>query len=254
MLLNNEIGIMKLNLNFAIQICFVFILLTTNLYGSWLDKAKDMVDETGIITSSDSLTESEINSGLKEALHKSTKLVVEQLGTVGGFNADPDIHIPLPNSMSRVQTALDTIGMSDTLDDLEMRLNRAAEIATPKASDLFFNAISDMSLDDARGILEGPDDAATRYFKKKMTPDFVKEFTPIVDESLSESGAIKAYDQAISEYKSIPLVPDVKTDLSTYVVEEAMDGIFHYLAVEETKIRNDPAARTTDLLKKVFSN
>ena len=238
----------------AIQLCIIYSFLVASLNASWLDKAKDLADESGLVSPTDNLTDTEITSGLKEALHTSTNLVVNQLGTTDGFNADPDIHIPLPNSMSKVQSALDTIGMSRMLDDLEIRLNRAAEIATPKAKDLFFNAISEMTLDDARDILEGSNDAATRYFQTKMTPDLVKEFTPIVDSSLSEAGAIKSYEDAMSEYKNIPLAPDVKADLSEYVVEKGMDGIFHYLALEEAKIRQDPAARTTDLLKKVFAN
>ena len=110
-----------------------------------------------------------------------------------------------------------------------------------------------MTLDDARNILGGPDDAATRYFQSKMTPDLVTEFTPIVNDSLAEVGAIQSYDDAVGQYKKMPLVPDVKADLSSYVVEKGMHGIFHYLAIEEAKIRTDPVARTTDLLKKVFA-
>jgi len=223
------------------------------LYAGWLDKAKDLLDESDISTSASNLTDSEITSGLKEALHIGSEIVVKQLGATDGFNADPNIHIPLPDELQTMQSALKGVGMSDVLDDLEIRLNRAAETATPKAKLLFYNAINDMSLDDARGILEGPDNAATQYFKSKMTPDLKKEFTPIVDESLAEVGAIESYDRAVSSYKNIPLVPDVKADLSSYVVEKGMDGIFYYLAQEEAKIRQDPAARTTEILKKVFA-
>lgn len=226
-----------------------------NLQAGWFDKAKDLLNESGITnsTTANSLTDGEISSGLKEALSVGSELVVNQLGVSDGFNADPNIHIPLPNSLQKVQSTLEKVGMSGMLDDLETRLNRAAEIATPKAKELFKNAISSMTLDDARNILAGENDAATRYFQSKMTPDLVTEFTPIVNESLSEAGAIKSYDNAIGQYKKLPLVPDVKADLSSYVVEKGMDGIFHYLAVEEAKIRTNPVARTTDLLKKVFA-
>jgi len=223
------------------------------LYAGWMDKAKDLLDESGISSSSSSLTDSEIISGLKEALHVSSGIVVNKLGASDGFNADPNIHIPLPDELQTMQSALKGVGMSGLLDDLETQLNRAAETATPKAKQLFYNAINEMSLDDARGILEGPDNAATQYFKSKMTPGLIKEFTPIVDESLADVGAIESYDRAISSYKNIPLVPDVKADLSSYVVEKGMDGIFYYLAQEEAKIRQDPAARTTEILKKVFA-
>lgn len=226
----------------------------TSLQAGWMDKAKDLLNESGVKSgAASSLTDGEVTSGLKEALRVGSELVVNQLGVNDGFNADPSIHIPLPNSLSKVQSTLDKVGMSSMLDDLETRLNRAAEIATPKAKELFMNAISAMTLDDARNILAGENDAATRYFQSKMTPDLVKEFTPIVNDSLSEAGAIKSYDNAIGQYKKIPLVPDAKADLSSYVVEKGMDGIFHYLAVEEAKIRTDPVARTTDLLKKVFA-
>lgn len=219
----------------------------------WFDKAKDLLKDSGVSSSASNLSNSEISSGLKEALHVGSELVVNQLGTTDGFNGDPSIHIPLPNSLKKVQSVLDKVGMSNMLDDLETRLNRAAEIATPKAKELFANAIQAMTLDDAKNILNGPSDAATRFFQSKMTPDLVKEFTPIVNESLAEAGAIKSYDNAIGEYKKLPLVPDAQADLSGYVVEKGMDGIFHYLAVQEAEIRTNPAARTTDLLKKVFA-
>ncbi|MFK7816630.1 MAG: DUF4197 domain-containing protein [Gammaproteobacteria bacterium] len=237
-------------------IIVIFIcLFANNLNAGWFDKAKDLLNESGVTssTSASSLTDGEITSGLKEALSVGSDLVVNQLGVSGGFNADPSIHIPLPSSLQKVQSTLDKVGMSGMLDDLETRLNTAAEIATPKAKELFKNAIAAMSLDDARNILAGENDAATRYFQSKMTPDLVKEFTPIVNESLSEAGAIKSYDNAIGQYKKLPLVPDAKADLSSYVVEKGMDGIFHYLAVEEAKIRTNPVARTTELLKKVFA-
>ena len=243
-----------MKLKIVLNIFLIFVLAGT-LQAGWLDKAKEFLEDSGVGSSSGagSLTDSEIASGLKEALRVGSDLVVNQLGTTDGFNADPNIHIPLPNSLQKVQSTLEKVGMSGMLDDLETRLNRAAEIATPKAKELFINAIQAMTLDDARNILAGENDAATRYFQSKMTPDLVKEFTPIVNDSLAEAGAIKSYDDAIGQYKKIPLVPDVKSDLSSYVVEKGMDGIFHYLAVEEAKIRTDPIARTTDLLKKVFA-
>ena len=244
---------MKLKFVIVTFLYLLFFAFTTSLHAGWFDKAKELLKDTDVTSSATNLTDSEITSGLKEALRISSDLVVDQLGAKDGFNADPNIHIPLPDSLGKVQSTLDKVGMSGLLDDLETRLNRAAEIATPKAKELFLDSISAMTLDDARNILNGPNDAATRYFQSKMTPDLVKEFTPIVDESLSEAGAIKSYDNAVGEYKKIPLVPDVKADLSSYVVEKGMDGIFHYLAVEEAKIRTDPVARTTDLLKKVFA-
>ena len=198
------------------------------------------------------LSSDEIADGLREALRVGTERVVDQVGTTDGFNLDPDIHIPLPGPLQDAQRLLNTIGMSDMADDLELRLNRAAEAAAPEAQQLFVDAISEMSLEDAQRIYDGPDDAATRYFQEKMSPALAERMAPIVDEALAEVGAIQSFDAMMSQYQSLPLAPDVKADLTDYTVEQAMDGIFHYVAKEEAAIRQNPAARTTELLQKVF--
>jgi len=219
----------------------------------WLDRVKDMLGETQQAASGGkSLTQGDIASGLKEALTIGTSRVVEQLGVKDGFNADSLVHIPLPQSFRTVQSALSKIGMSSMLDDLELRLNRAAEEAVPRAKELFVASIKEMTLDDVMGIYKGPDDAATQYFKEKMSEPLAAEMMPIVEKSLSDVGAIAAYDAAVGRYKSIPFVPDVKADLTGHVLEKGMDGIFYYLAKEEAAIRQNPAKRTTELLKKVF--
>ena len=168
------------------------------------------------------------------------------------LNADPAIHIPLPKSFKSVQSALKPLGMSYLLDDLELRLNRAAEEATPKAKALFWSAIEQMTMDDVMGIYNGPPDAATKYFQGKMSPPLAKAMQPIVDQALEQAGAVQAYDNVMGQYRAVPFVPDVKADLSAYVVEQGMNGIFHYLAQEEAAIRQDPAKRTTELLRAVF--
>ena len=138
-------------------------------------------------------------------------------------------------------------------EDLELKLNRAAEVATPKAKQLFSNAIKSLTMEDVKGIYNGPDDAATQYFKGKMSPDLSNEMRPVIEESLSQVGAVRSYDNMMKQYKSIPFVPDVKADLTDHVVEKGMDGIFYYMAKEEAAIRQDPVKRTTDILKKVFT-
>lgn len=219
----------------------------------WLEKGKDLLEGYGGgISGGSALTNDEIVAGLKEALQVGTERVVGQLGAVDGFNTDPSVHIPLPDSLKTVQSTLNKMGMSGIMDDLELRLNRAAEAATPKAKQLFVEAIKDMTLDDVKQVYEGPSDSATRYFRSKMSQPLAEEMTPVVDQSLSEVGAIKAYDDAMGQYEAIPFTPDVKADLSSYVTEKGMDGIFYYLAKEEAAIRQDPAKRTTELLQKVF--
>ncbi len=223
---------------------------------SLFDKAKKSLGTLGDSAPGgvSGLTTDEIAAGLREALRVGTSRVVEQVGTVDGFNGDQNIHIPLPGALQDVQSVLKRVGMADMADDLELKLNRGAEAAAPAAKELFIQAVSEMTLEDVQQIYEGADDAATQYFKSKMSPALAKRMEPIVDDSLADVGAVKSYDAMMSQYKSIPLVPNVKSDLTAYVVEKAMDGIFYYVAKEEAAIRNNPAARTTDLLKKVFGN
>ena len=199
------------------------------------------------------LSRGDIGAGLKEALRVGSDRVVSRLGATDGFNLDPAVHIPLPEKFATVKKMMAGIGMGGMVDDLELRLNRAAETATPKAKELFIQSIEKMTLDDVQKIYQGSDDAATRYFEEAMSPALAEEMRPVVDQSLSEVGAIQAYETVMGEYRSMPLVPDIKTDLTSHVVDAGMKGIFHYLAVEEAAIRKDPAKRTTELLQKVFS-
>ncbi len=218
-----------------------------------LQKGQDLLGTYGgNVGAQDALSTDEIAAGLKEALRVGSETVVAQLEQTNGFNGDPAIHIPLPGSLDSVKSTLGTVGMSSMLDDLELRLNRAAEAATPKAKTLFLEAIDEMTLDDVKRIYNGPDDAATRYFQSKMSRPLAKEMAPVVDQSLSQVGAVQSYDKMMGRYDSIPFVPDAKADLSDYVVEKSMDGIFYYLAKQEAAIRQDPAKRTTELLQKVF--
>jgi len=218
----------------------------------FLGKAKDALGTLQGGEESAVLSDAEIGKGLREALRVGTQRVVRQVGARDGYNTDPDIHIPLPGTLKRVQSALRGVGMADLADDLELRLNRAAEAAAPEAKSLFLQAIGDMTLDDVRRIYDGPDDAATSYFQQKMSPPLAERMTPVVDRSLADVGAVAAYDKMMGRYEAIPFVPDVKADLTRYVVDKAMDGIFHYVAIEEAAIRNNPAARTTALLQRVF--
>lgn len=221
--------------------------------GGWWERSRDLLGGLGgSNTASTLLTTAELAAGLKEALEVGTVNVVEQLGRPGGFADDPKVRIPLPQSLASVQSALGALGMSAMLDELEQRLNAAAEMATPKAKDLFLQAIREMTLDDVRGIYEGPDDSATLYFQSKMSRPLAEEMSPIVQASLAETGAVQSYDRVMGRYEQLPFVPDAKANLTTYVVEKGMDGVFSLLAEQEAAIRQDPAKRTTELLRKVF--
>jgi hypothetical protein len=239
----------------VVLIVFAWLPGQENAKGSWWDKGVDILknlseDDKGKIVKAPS--SAEIGEAFKQALSIGTENVVRQLGTVDGFNADPSIHIPLPEELKTIKTMLSRIGMSQLVDDLELKLNRAAESATPKAKNLFLKAINDMTFEDIKNIYEGPENSATQYFQSRMSPPLKKEMQPIVENTLSQVGAIQAYDNVIGQYKALPFVPDVKADLTEHVIQKGMDGIFHYIAKEEADIRKNPAKQTTALLKKVF--
>ena len=221
------------------------------------DKAKGLLrnlkqSSTAAQPSSTVLSNGDIASGLRKALRVGTERVVGQLGSNDGFNADPEVHIPLPDTLAKVKSVLGKVGMAGFANDLELRLNRAAETEAPEAKAVFWQAIQDLSLDEVRRIYEGPKDAATEYFRSKMSAPLADRMKPIVETSLSEVGAVQSYDRMIGQYKSLPLVPDVKSNLTQHVLKLALDGMFLYLAREEAAIRENPVKRTTALLQKVF--
>jgi hypothetical protein len=216
----------------------------------WFKTGRDLLG--GNSTAGNGLSSAEIGNGLKEALRVGTGRVVGQLGSLDGFNADPKIHIPLPKNLERARSALQRVGMSGLFDDLELKLNRAAEEATPEAKALFLDAIQKMTLEDAEQIFRGSEDAATRYFQGKMSEPLAVRMQPLVEKSLQQVGAVQSYETAMGQYRSLPFVPDLRADLTRHVIDRGLDGIFYYLAREEAAIRQNPAMRTTELLRKVF--
>lgn len=200
------------------------------------------------------LAVADIAAGLKEALRTGTGKVTSRLGAKDGFNADPLAHVPLPQSLQKVQAGLKMVGMSGLADDLELRLNRAAEAAAPKARQIFWNALEKMTLDDARAILNGPQDAATQYFQRSMSPDLRTAMRPVVDKTVAEAGAVKSLNAMTATAKGLAPGLDGQAMLTDHVLDYALKGMFAYLAKEEAAIRQDPAQRTSDILRKVFSN
>lgn len=233
---------------------FIVACLVSPADANWLQRGLNALKEQSETHSGTDVSESEIILGLKEALRVGSENVTSRLGRENGFYENPRAHIPLPDSLQKIQTVLEKAGLGQMLTDLELRMNRAAEKATPRAKDLFIDAISQMTFTDARNILQGPDDAATRYFQDKMSQPLEKEFSPIVQQSLSESGAVQTYDNIMGDYKNIPFVPDVNADLTSHVVDYSLMAIFDYLAEEEAGIRNNPVRQTTDILRKVFGS
>ena len=195
----------------------------------------------------------DIAAGLTQALVIGTDRVVAQLGKPGGFLDDPKARIPLPGPLAQAQGALRMAGMSGMVDDLDVRMNRAAEAATPIAKDLIIQAIKGLSFKDAAAILNGPNDAATRYLQRQTAKPLAQKMRPIVDQQLADAGAVQAFQSVAGEYRSLPLVGGaLDVDLTGHVISYAQKAIFLYLGKEEAAIRSNPAARTTSLLKSVF--
>jgi len=199
------------------------------------------------------LSEKDIAAGLKEALKVGSERVVSQVGKRNGYLNDKAIHITLPANLQKAHKTLDKIGLGRYTKELETKMNRAAELAAPKAKKIFYSAIKDMRWQDVKAIYNGKNDAATQYFKMKMTPSLKRMMKPLIDQTLAQAGVIKAYKHVVKQYHSIPFVPRVKSDLTGYVMNKGIHGLFYYLAKEEASIRKDPAKRTTELLRRVFS-
>lgn len=232
---------------------FVLLVQPVLANADFFKKAADSLLTGKSNASASGLSNADIGLGLKDALRIGTENVVGKLGTENGFYKNPKIRIPLPDTLRKVDQALTLVGMGKMTDDLELRINRAAEAATPKAKKLFVNAIQRMTINDAQAILTGPKDSATQYLKKTMSPDLATEIQPLIRTALADSGAVKSYDAVIGQYNQLPMVSGIKDNLNNYVVQKTMDGIFYYVAKEEAAIRTNPAKRTTDILKKVFA-
>jgi hypothetical protein len=231
---------------------------------SFFDKAKEDLGDamnssgSGSISGSagstvSSLSSDTVEQGLKQALDMGVDLVTNQLGAVDGFNADPVAHIPLPDEVKTAQKLMNAAGLGSYADEIELRMNRAAEQTMQDAGDILVNAVRRMTVADAKGILQGPDDAATQYLRRVSGSDIEGRLRPMITDALSDTGALSLYDQMLGQYDQLPFVPDLKASLTDHATDKAMDGLFHYIAVQEADIRSDPTRWTTDILKKVFS-
>lgn len=199
------------------------------------------------------LSNDEIVSGLKEALNVGTKNASQQLSSVDGFFKDAAIKILMPEEALKAEKKLRSLGMGKLVDDAILSMNRAAEDASKSAAPIFINAVKQMSIQDAVGILKGGDFAATNYLKDKTTSSLTEAFRPVIEASLKKVDATKYWNTVFSTYNKFSS-DKVNPDLAAYVTEKSLAGIFHQVSLEEQKIRKDPMARTTDILKKVFAN
>jgi len=196
--------------------------------------------------------DSTIASGLKEALSIGTEKAVNNVSQVNGYFDNQMIKILMPGKIQKVAEVLRQVGYQKEVDDFVLSMNRAAEKAAPKAKSFFVDAIKGMTFEDARGILNGGDTSATEFFKKKTHDNIYSAFKPIVSSSMDEVGVTRSYKEMMGRYETIPFMSKESVDLDHYVTTKAMDGLFYMVGQEEKKIRTDPSARVTDLLKSVF--
>ena len=208
----------------------------------------------GGITGGGGLNDAKIGSGLQEALKVGTENAVGQTGTLDGFLLNKAIKILMPKSLQRIEQPLRLVGYGPKIDEFVVGMNRAAEKAVPFAKDIFWDAIGQMKFDDAKKILNGNDTAATDYFKSKTSKKLHAAFRPSVENVMNEVGVNRQYNDLIGRYKSVPFAQSITFDVNQYVTEKATDGLFYVVAQEEKKIRTNPAARVTDLLKEVFGS
>ena len=198
------------------------------------------------------LSDVKIGNGLKEALKVGTENTVNLTGRKDGYFANQAIKILMPKTLGKLEKPLRMVGYGPQIDDFVLSMNRAAERAAPSAKKIFWDAVAQMTFDDAKKILGGGDTAATDYFKTKTTDKLSAAFRPVVEKSMNEVGVTRKYKELVGRYEAIPFSKSVAFDPDQYVVEKAMDGLFYVLGEEERKIRSNPAARVTDLLKEVF--
>jgi len=199
-------------------------------------------------------SETEIVNGLKEALQIGTGNAVQIVSKVDGYYKNPKIRIPLPDTVQKTEKILRAAGYGSKVDEFELSMNRAAERAAPEAKRLFLDAIQQMTFTDAKKILNGRENEATLYFKDKTSPRLREISKPVVRQAMGEVGVTKSYQDLEQSARSVPFAGAFTFDLDQYVTDKAMDGLFLMVAEEEKRIRQDPVARTTDLLKKVFGS
>ena len=236
---------------FLTGVCVIVFLLNPFVsvgadYGSFFKKIQDAISETP------GKSQGEIVDGLKEALEIGTGNTVRALSKVNGYYSNPKLKIPLPPYVQKFESILRATGFGSQVDEFELSMNRAAEKAAPEAKDLFVDAIKAMTFSDAKKILNGADNAATAYFQEKTTDKLQGLLKPIIQQSMANVGVTQSYKSLSQKISTLPFAGNYVVDLDSYVTEKSINGLFIRLAEEEARIRNDPAARVTDLLKKVF--
>lgn len=242
-------------LSLPLMILLLFAPAAQADWGKMLEDFKDAGKSMlGQQSSTADLDNDTLINGLREALQVGSRRAIKTVGQDGGYLNNPQIRIPLPPRVQQASDLMKKFGMGQLADDFATSINRAAENAAPQATDLMINAIKAMTIDDAKKILQGENDAATRYFEGKTRPELVSLFSPVIDDSLNQVGATRYYNQLDEQMQAVPVLgQNLNMDLTDYVTEQALNGLFVMLAAEEQKIRENPTARSSELLQKVFA-
>ncbi len=238
---------MKKKLFFILVVIFLFVPVS---HAGLLDKAKALKEK--VTAQRGEPDTSTTISGLKEALSVGTEKAVKTVSRTDGYLGNPAIKIPLPENVQKVSKVLRKVGLKKEVDSFEVSMNRAAEKAAPQAKDIFIGAVKEMTFQDAKKILHGGDTAATDYLKSKTSEKIFNAFKPIVSSAMNDVGVTKSYKRLADKAKRTRILKDESLDLDHHVTNKALDGLFYMVGQEEKKIRTDPAARVTELLKKVF--
>lgn len=220
----------------------------------WKDFARQIFDQAAANPQAAVLAETEIVQGLREALAKGTKNAVLQLGKADGYWSNPQFRIPLPKTITQADQLLRIGGYGRRLDELHLSFNRAAEKAVPVAADVFSQAVQKLTLQDARNILQGPPDAATQYFRQASGATLAAQFKPLVAGVTAKAGLVQQYEKLRATAGPLANLAGAKLDVNDYVTHKALDGLFLRVAEEEEAIRSNPAARSSEILKRVFGS
>ena len=225
------------------------LLTSFNTNAQFLKDAKKFVEKKTGVTG---LSEKDAADGIREALVKGTGESVKLVTNVDGYLGNPEIKIPFPPEAKEIESKLRSMGLGKKVDEVIVSLNRAAEDAGKEAKPIFVDAIKGMSIKDAINIVKGENDAATKYLNRTTSPQLNMKFQPVIKKSLDKVDATKQWEELVKVYNKIPFVKKMNPNLTEYVTGKAIDGLFVMVAKEELKIRQDPMARTSEILKKVF--
>ena len=198
------------------------------------------------------LTQKDASDGLKDALIQGAQVAVQQLGKPGGFNNNPDVRIELPGNLGKAARTMKMMGMGAEIEQLEASMNKAAEAAVPQAQALLVESVKKMTVQDAKGILAGPQDSATQYLNKTSREQIRAQFLPIVKQATDKVGLAKQYNSFASQAAAFGVIDAKSASVENYVTEQALDGLFEMIAKQEASLRQNPAGAATSLAKKVF--